>query len=138
MKTPTTFLMKRVQQFVRHYRRIGGIHDKINQKALVIEMENFDYSVLFDPIQSFIRNKRTARQRFNPLYPKYFALNVNQKINERQSRNGLKINYLFATVLQQEQYCGDFKAGYPKINNGIYHHFGRNHSLYPTPKHLKT
>ncbi len=40
-------LIKRVLQYSEHYRRIRDIHEKINEKAHVIEMENFDWLSLF-------------------------------------------------------------------------------------------
>jgi len=60
-------------------------------------------------------------------YRKYFTLTINQRINERQERNALNINHLFATVIRQN----DYKATYPKLNTGIYHHVGKKHSQYP-------
>ena len=63
-------------------------------------------------------------------YGKYFELNINQRINERQQRNGLNINHLFYCTITQGSYTG-YTATYPKINNGLYHHIGKNHSQYP-------
>ena len=67
------------------------------------------------------------------LYSSYFKLNINQRINERQERNQLNINYLFATTLRSCDYS-KFTATYPRINNGIYHHIGKTHSKYPKTK----
>ena len=64
------------------------------------------------------------------LYKPYFELNIHQKINERQHRNALKINNLFACVLRSCDYS-NYKHTYPKVNNGIYHPIGKTHSKYP-------
>jgi hypothetical protein len=64
------------------------------------------------------------------LYQKYFALNIHQRINERQHRNALNINSLFSTVISDCTHS-KYTATHPKINNGIYHHIGKNHSQYP-------
>lgn len=63
-------------------------------------------------------------------YGKYFSLNIHQRINERQHRNSLNINNLFATVLRQGVYT-KYETTHPKINNGLYHPIGKNHSQYP-------
>jgi hypothetical protein len=73
-----------------------------------------------------MRTKAVIKQ----IYAKYFTLNINQRINERQNRNSLNINHLFATVISQCFYSG-YETGYPKINNGMYHHVGKTHSKYP-------
>lgn len=73
----------------------------------------------------------TAAQKFKMAgYGKYFTLNIHQRINERQLRNSLNINHLFSTVIKQSTYTG-YTATHPKINNGMYHHIGKNHSKYP-------
>lgn len=59
-------------------------------------------------------------------YQNYFKLNINQRINERQKRNSLNINGLFRTVITQNSY----ETTHPQINNGLYHHIGKNHSKY--------
>lgn len=64
------------------------------------------------------------------MYGSYFKLSINQKINERQSRNGLNINFLFSTVISSCNYS-KYTATAPVINNGLYHHIGKNHSKYP-------
>jgi hypothetical protein len=64
------------------------------------------------------------------IYKKYFELSINQRINERQHRNALNINNLFATVLNQCTYS-KYEETHPKINNGLYHHVGKTHSKYP-------
>jgi hypothetical protein len=64
------------------------------------------------------------------IYKKYFGLNVHQRINERQHRNSLNINYLFATVLSSGTYDGFENYLHPKVNNGIYHYLGKTHSKY--------
>jgi hypothetical protein len=74
---------------------------------------------------------KTAQQKYEFMgYKSYFKLNVNQRINERQNRNGLNINYLFSTVISQCTYSGFENYLHPKINNGLYHHAGKNHSKY--------
>lgn len=62
-------------------------------------------------------------------YQNYFKLNINQRINERQKRNALNINGLFRAVITQNNY----NTTHPQINNGLYHHIGKNHSKYPQP-----
>jgi hypothetical protein len=61
---------------------------------------------------------------------KYFNLSIHQRINERQERNSLNINGLFRTVINDGNFS-TYTAEYPKINNGLYHHIGKNHSKYP-------
>jgi len=63
-------------------------------------------------------------------YGKYFQLNIHQRINARQNRNKLNINGLFRTVLMQSSYTS-YECEHPTINNGLYHHTGKNHSKYP-------
>lgn len=65
------------------------------------------------------------------LYPKYFGLNINQRINARQARNGLNICGLFNAAIRtiRHQNAADFEQ--PYINNGLYHHPGRTHQQYP-------
>jgi hypothetical protein len=63
-------------------------------------------------------------------YRSYFALNIHQRINERQHRNSLNINHLFPIVLSQGHYT-DYTTTAPKVNNGLYHHIGKTHSKYP-------
>jgi hypothetical protein len=63
------------------------------------------------------------------MYQPYFALSINQRINERQHRNGLNINYLFSTVIRQCVYH-EYSSGAPCFNTGIYHHIGRKHSAW--------
>lgn len=67
------------------------------------------------------------------LYQSYFELNIHQRINERQHRNQLNINFLFSSVISD---CihSKYEATHPRINNGIYHHIGKNHSQYPKNK----
>lgn len=65
------------------------------------------------------------------LYKSYFELNIHQKINERQHRNALNINNLFACVLRSCNYSKYKDYAHPKINNGIYHPIGKTHSKYP-------
>jgi hypothetical protein len=67
------------------------------------------------------------------LYQKYFKLNINQRINERQQRNSLNINSLFSTVISDSIHS-NYETTHPKINNGIYHHIGKSHSKYPETK----
>lgn len=64
------------------------------------------------------------------MYSTYFKLCINKRINERQKRNALNINHLFSTVVSQCNYTG-YEAEHPQINNGLYHHVGKNHSQYP-------
>ncbi len=64
------------------------------------------------------------------LYQDYFKLNLHQRINERQHRNGLNITHLFSTVVSQCTHSKYTKET-PKINNGLYHHIGKTHSQYP-------
>jgi hypothetical protein len=104
-----------------------NVHEKINDRQLAQEMQDFDYSVLFDEEAP---KSRRSFFTFQSMYQKYFTLNIHQRINERQKRNGLNINYLFATVLRQEEYTG-FNSLHPVVNNGMYHHIGKNHSQYP-------
>lgn len=61
---------------------------------------------------------------------KYKALNIHQRINERQHRNSLNINHLFSTVVDQAHYT-NYTTTAPKVNNGLYHHIGKTHSKYP-------
>ena len=68
------------------------------------------------------------------IYPRYFALNIHQRINERSQRDGLNVLGLFGSVLSQEEYA-ELKATHPQINNGVYHHIGRHHSQYPGKNH---
>jgi len=63
-------------------------------------------------------------------YGSYFKLNIHQRINERQHRNGLNINYLFSTVMSSCVYSGFKNYLHPVVNNGLYHHWGKNHSKY--------
>jgi len=64
-------------------------------------------------------------------YGSYFELTINQRINLRQNRNSLNINWLFSTVLSDWwNHKNYFMASFPKINNGLYHHSGHNHSRY--------
>ncbi len=64
-------------------------------------------------------------------YGSYFKLNIHERINLRQNRNSLNINWLFSTVISDWWNHKDhFKASFPKVNNGLYHHSGRNHSKY--------
>jgi hypothetical protein len=69
------------------------------------------------------------------MHPTYFKLNVHQKINARQLRNGLNINHIFATKLYDFDYVAeDIECDHYTIcpvNTGIYHHFGKRHSQYP-------
>jgi hypothetical protein len=76
-----------------------------------------------------------TKQNFylNGMFRTYINLNIHQKINERQKRNGLNINYLFSTVIHQQNYT-KYEALHPVINNGLYHHIGKNHSQYPKNK----
>ena len=64
------------------------------------------------------------------LYKSYFKLSIIQRINERQYRNALNINNLFSCVISD---CihSKYETTHPQINNGIYHHIGKNHSKYP-------
>ena len=64
------------------------------------------------------------------MYQGYFALSIHQRINERQQRNALNINGLFSTVISDSTHS-KYTATHPRINNGIYHHIGKNHSQYP-------
>ena len=65
----------------------------------------------------------------------YFQLTIHERINLRQNRNGLNINGLFCTCLNNFWlHSNRFALDHPKINNGIYHHIGRNHSKYPSFK----
>jgi len=66
-------------------------------------------------------------------YGSYFKLNIHQRINERQHRNSLNINWLFHTVISQCTHSS-YETTHPKINNGLYHHTGKNHSQYPKNK----
>ena len=70
------------------------------------------------------------------MYSPYFRLSVNHRINERQLRNALNINHLFSTVVSQCNYTG-YTSEFPVINNGMYHHIGKNHSQYPTKTKTK-
>lgn len=63
------------------------------------------------------------------LHKSYFDLNIHQRINERQFRNSLNINFLFATVIRQSTYS-KYETTHPKVNNGTYHHIGKSHSKY--------
>lgn len=67
------------------------------------------------------------------LYQNYFKLSIIQRINERQHRNALNINNLFSCVISACIYS-KYEATHPRINNGIYHHIGKNHSQYPKNK----
>ena len=73
-------------------------------------------------------NKHKTLQQ---LYPRYFGLNINQRINARQARNGLNICSLFSATIHTITYqnAADFEQ--PYINNGLYHHPGRTHQQYP-------
>jgi hypothetical protein len=64
------------------------------------------------------------------MYKSYFSLNIHQRINERQVRNLLNINNLFASVVCQGNYK-KYTTEHPIVTNGIYHHIGKNHSKYP-------
>lgn len=66
----------------------------------------------------------------NGMFKSYINLSIHDKINNRQERNALNINFLFSTVLNQCSYS-KYTAQYPVINNGLYHHIGKNHSKYP-------
>ena len=65
-------------------------------------------------------------------YGAYFQLSIHERINLRQNRNSLNINWLFSTCIGNCHLYSDLLTmNYPKINNGIYHHTGRKHSKYP-------
>jgi hypothetical protein len=66
------------------------------------------------------------------LYPEYFKLSIHHRINARQHRNTLNINYLFPTTIRSHYRTGDEYTLYPRINNGLYHHTGKKHSMYST------
>jgi hypothetical protein len=73
----------------------------------------------------------TARNKIKmQMYQPYFLLPINQRINERQKRNALNINHLFNTVISDCNHS-KYQTENPQVNNGIYHHIGRNHSKYP-------
>jgi hypothetical protein len=75
-----------------------------------------------------------AKQHFiNCGYGEYFRLNIHQKINERQQRNALNINYLFGTVVRMCSHSR-YETTHPQVNNGLYHHIGKTHSKYPKAK----
>jgi hypothetical protein len=77
------------------------------------------------------QDKKTAQQKYEFAgYKSYFRLNINQRINERQHRNALNINYLFSTVISSCTYSGFENYLHPKVNNGLFHHYGKNHSKY--------
>ncbi len=80
-------------------------------------------------MKNTLYEKAVAKQKMFG-YGRYFRLNINQKINERQGRNGLNINHLYSTVISQCIYSG-YDTSYPKINNGTFHHYGKSHSKYP-------
>lgn len=61
----------------------------------------------------------------------YLKLNINQRINERQHRNSLNINFVFWVVNSDSDHSKYENSDHPKINNGIYHHLGKTHSKYP-------
>lgn len=71
---------------------------------------------------------------YKQMYGSYFKMSIHEKINSRQNRNGLNINFLFATVVSQCNYAQYDGKSHPVINNGLYHHIGRNHSKYPKVK----
>ena len=64
------------------------------------------------------------------IYPKYFGLNIHQRINERQHRNALKINWVFHTVMADSIHS-KYEKTHPRVNNGSYHPIGKTHSKYP-------
>jgi hypothetical protein len=63
------------------------------------------------------------------LYKSYFDLSINEKINFKQWRNGLNINGLFLCSISSYSKTDKYTKA-PKINNGLYHHIGKNHSKY--------
>jgi hypothetical protein len=77
-------------------------------------------------MQPKLKNGRTAY---------YFTLSIHHRINERQHRNRLNINLPFAATFFKIVYLdgNDFSknCSVPVINNGIYHHQGKNHCRYP-------
>ncbi len=65
----------------------------------------------------------------------YFELSIHERINLRQNRNSLNINWLFSTVLcDWWLHNNHLMASFPKINNGLYHHYGKTHSKYSFKK----
>lgn len=76
---------------------------------------------------------KAKNQRISNLicyYSGYFKLPINERINSRQNRNGLNINYLFSTVIRSF-HLGSNISSYPRINTGLYHPVGKKHSQYP-------
>ena len=76
----------------------------------------------------------TKQQVIKAMYRPYFEISINEKINARQRRNGLNINYLYGTTMDNvgRGYLEDKDYSHPVINNGLYHHIGKTHSKYPT------
>ena len=85
---------------------------------------NSNKAVIFNTIyMKFFTLKNT--------YSSYFKLSIDEKINLRQFRNSLNINGLFYCCLTTNWNQSDMiHKTYPKINNGLYHHIGKNHSKY--------
>lgn len=77
------------------------------------------------------------KTKYHMMYPAYFELSVHQKINRRQLGNGLKINGLFHAGITGLGYMSldrvmetDYFRICP-VNNGIYHKYGKSHTMYP-------
>ena len=64
---------------------------------------------------------------------KYLSLSVDQRINARQVRNALNINALFSCTMEgiTRGWMRDKDFSHPVINNRLYHHIGKTHSMYP-------
>lgn len=71
---------------------------------------------------------------FRRMYSRYFTLGIHERINERQHRNALNINYVFYTVIADCNHSKYENKAHPRVNNGTYHHIGKSHSKYPKRK----
>lgn len=74
---------------------------------------------------------------YRSIYPHYFQLEIHERINHRQNRNALNINYLYhAAMTQQVIFLED--TLFPVKHRPTWHHGNKQHSLYPTKTRAKT
>lgn len=77
------------------------------------------------------------------MYVGYFKLDIHQRINARQMRNGLNINYLFKATMESVNLAMDKEiwtdnfSYCPNNNSRLWHKNGKQHSKYPSPAKLE-
>jgi len=81
--------------------------------------------------KKILPTKLQENKKIRSSYYAYFNLSVNQRINLRQYRNALNINWLFSTCING--FSREDKGPEFPVNNQVklYHVCGKQHSQYP-------